>query len=208
MKVTEIAGRLLEFLSNAEHSRALPGHETVSVAYRCRKPKFLLKKSKLELLDIFKKENPDVTSARELFSVTGQQTLYQLPRKMSRGMFVLNIVTSGGVLMVSAKLVLLTTCQNLLEPSAPPQSLPVQPQWLLNPPLGLRSVLWDNVSPVQSSKLIFLPIPMSRFTTCSGKKEKPASLIGMATPSRSTPSFLSVLLLKRQSRCWSHFFLK
>ena len=60
IQVTDIPGRLLEFLSNPEHSRALPGHETVSVAYGVRKPKFLLKKSKLELLEIFKKENPEV----------------------------------------------------------------------------------------------------------------------------------------------------
>ena len=39
---SDIPARLTEFLSNAEHSRALPGHETVSVAYGCRKPKFLL----------------------------------------------------------------------------------------------------------------------------------------------------------------------
>ena len=32
----------------------------MNVAYRCRKPKFLLKKRKFELLDIFKKEKPDV----------------------------------------------------------------------------------------------------------------------------------------------------
>ena len=61
VKMTNVCERLTTFLSNAEHSRALPGHETVSVAYGCRKPKFLLKKSKNELLDIFKNENPDIT---------------------------------------------------------------------------------------------------------------------------------------------------
>ena len=40
---TDIAARLTEFLANAEHSRALPGNETASVAYGRRKPKFLLK---------------------------------------------------------------------------------------------------------------------------------------------------------------------
>ena len=58
---TDIPERLIEFLSNAEHSRALPGNETVSVAYGKRLPKFLLKKSKSELADLFKKENPDIT---------------------------------------------------------------------------------------------------------------------------------------------------
>ena len=60
VKATDVAARLTEFLTNAEHSRALPGHESISVAYNCRKPKFLLKKSKDELLDIFKKENSDI----------------------------------------------------------------------------------------------------------------------------------------------------
>ena len=57
----DILERLTEFLSNAEHSRALPGNETVSVAYGKRLPKFLLKKSKAELAQLFKKENSDVT---------------------------------------------------------------------------------------------------------------------------------------------------
>ena len=57
----DVSGRLLEFLSNPEHSRALPGHETVSVAYGFRMPKFLLKKSKIELLEIFKRQNPDIS---------------------------------------------------------------------------------------------------------------------------------------------------
>ena len=56
-----ISDRLRDFLANPEHSRALPGHETISVAYRCRKPKFLLKKSKIELLGIFRKENTDIS---------------------------------------------------------------------------------------------------------------------------------------------------
>ena len=64
---TDIPGRLLEFLSNPEHLRALPRHETVSVVYGVRKQKFLLKKRKLELLEIFKKENPEVNfSSRDL----------------------------------------------------------------------------------------------------------------------------------------------
>ena len=45
-KAGDISERLTNFLANPEHSRALPGHETISVAYGCRKPKFLLKKSK------------------------------------------------------------------------------------------------------------------------------------------------------------------
>jgi hypothetical protein len=58
---TDVPERLTEFLSNAEHSRALPGNETVNLAYGKRLPKFLLKKSKNELAQLFQKENPDVT---------------------------------------------------------------------------------------------------------------------------------------------------
>ena len=58
--VTDVSQRLKDFLANPEHSHTLPGHETVSVAYGCRKPKFLLKKSKFELLDIFKRNNLDI----------------------------------------------------------------------------------------------------------------------------------------------------
>ena len=61
VKETDMSARLTEFLSNGEHARALPGHESISVAYKCRRPKFLLKKSKNEILDIFKKEYSDVT---------------------------------------------------------------------------------------------------------------------------------------------------
>ena len=63
---TDIADRLTEFLTNAEHSRALPGNETVSVAYGRRMPKFLLKKSKKELAEAFRKENPDVVFSTRL----------------------------------------------------------------------------------------------------------------------------------------------
>ena len=63
---TDIPDRLTEFLTNAEHSRALPGNESVSVAYGRRMPKFLLKKSKIELAEAFKKENPDVTFSTRL----------------------------------------------------------------------------------------------------------------------------------------------
>ena len=66
ISASDVPDRLEQFLSNAEHSRALPGHETVSVSYGCRKPKFLLKKSKMELVDIFKRENPDVTFSKKL----------------------------------------------------------------------------------------------------------------------------------------------
>ena len=63
---SDISQRLKNFLENPEHSRALPGHETVSVAYGCRKPKFLLKKSKLELLDTFKGANLDVNFSKRV----------------------------------------------------------------------------------------------------------------------------------------------
>ena len=82
---TDISQRLLEFLSNAEHSRAVPGHETVSVAYGVRKPKFLLSKTKHELLSIFKKENSDISfSIRVLLREWAAHLIY-------RGMCVLNI---------------------------------------------------------------------------------------------------------------------
>ena len=61
VKATDLSARLTEFLSNGEHARALPGHESISVAYNCRRPKFLLKKSKNEILDSFMKENSDIT---------------------------------------------------------------------------------------------------------------------------------------------------
>ena len=66
IEASDVPERLEAFLSDAEHSRALPGHETVSVAYGCRKPKFLLKKSKDELIDIFKTENPDILCSKKL----------------------------------------------------------------------------------------------------------------------------------------------
>ena len=61
--ITDIPERLTEFLSNAEHSQALPRNETVSVGYGKRHSKSLLKKSKLDLALalLFKKETPDVT---------------------------------------------------------------------------------------------------------------------------------------------------
>merc|ERR1711888_524096 len=61
-----VSERLTVFLSNPEHTRALPGHNTVSVAYGCRKQKFLLKKSKDELLTVFKEENPDVSISKKV----------------------------------------------------------------------------------------------------------------------------------------------
>ena len=69
--ITNIPERLTEFLSNAEHSQAMPRNKTVSVGYGKRHFKSLLKKSKLdlELALQFKKETPDVTfSTRVLLS--------------------------------------------------------------------------------------------------------------------------------------------
>ena len=65
-RLSGVSERLTVFLSNPEHTRALPGHNTVSVAYGCRKQKFLLKKSKDELLTVFKEENPDVSISKKV----------------------------------------------------------------------------------------------------------------------------------------------
>ena len=59
--ITNIPERLTEFLSYAAYLQALPGNETVIVGYDKILPKFLLKKRKLDLNLLFKKENPDVT---------------------------------------------------------------------------------------------------------------------------------------------------
>ena len=145
---TDIPTKLLEFLSSPEHSRALPGHETVSVAYGVRKPKFLLKKSKLELLGIFKKENPEVNfSSRVLLREWPAHFVPASHKDQERNVCPLHSN--------------LRRCLDGLRKAGAAQNLPTVQQltpWIPQP--GQRSVLWANATIVLSSLLIFLQILM------------------------------------------------
>ena len=59
VKATDWPEKLREFVIIPEHSRPVPGKDTISSRRGCRVPKYILKRNKLELIKSFLEQNPN-----------------------------------------------------------------------------------------------------------------------------------------------------
>ena len=67
IKATEWPDKIANFVFQPEHTRAMPGNDTVSVRYGVRRPKFLLIRSCEMIAQSFIEINPDCQFSSQLF---------------------------------------------------------------------------------------------------------------------------------------------
>jgi hypothetical protein len=84
IKKTDWPSQLQEFSKQPQNSRSCPGFEDISVAYGKRLPKFLALKSKVEIVDTFKKSTACPFATSTLLRVFPQNVVQPTERDLQR----------------------------------------------------------------------------------------------------------------------------